>query len=166
MLTKTDAGRRMVHKVVKPHIFDMKLRVWCVVFFQLIGVKSTKKNVLHGSVVQITSGCGGFFKLKCYILAPYTASATRKIPTLREHFFDRMTKFAWRVSRWQPTGAWRVLCLWSVGYDEFRKRPKNWATAAPWVKSDQKWHFCWNLHELKDVRSSFFWIRHRKPYLT
>ena len=67
-----------------------------------------------------------------------------------------MTKFAWRVSRWQPTGAWRVLCLWSVGYDEFRKRPKNWATAAPWVKSDQKWHFCWNLHELHGVRSSFF----------
>ena len=67
-----------------------------------------------------------------------------------------MTKFAWRVSRWQPTGAWRVLCLRSVRYDEFRKRPKNWATAAPWVKSDQKWHFCWNLHEFQDVRSSFF----------
>ena len=100
----------------------------------------------------------------------------RKIPTLREHFFDRVTKFAWRVSRWQPTGAWRVLCLRSVGYEEFRKRPKNWATATPWVKSDQKWHFCWNLHEFQDVRSSFFfeyvianhtWRKNRQnPYLT
>ena len=119
MLTKTDAGRRMLHKVVKLHIFDIKLYACSIAFFQLIGVKSAKKKCIRGVRSRNYLSVRRFLNIKMLNFSTLHGERDAQNPYLTRAFFRksgkiRLTSFPLAAYRGLTSFVPSVYTLWRV----------------------------------------------------